>query len=154
MARHLSHLATYKALESLRPRKRRKMEDLECEWYRWFDMHDITISLSRLFWPPGLDWPPGIQQLFEPGPSIIDKRELMNEDYDTGHPDTPYEASLTQADLFKSIMSKACFIGCIRLTSIIVFTHQFSLVYKGWTRLKEMLNTRRPIWSLWPEKTA
>ena len=68
-------------------------------------MYDITISLSRLFWPPGLDWPPGMQQLFEPAPSIIDKRELMNEDYDTGHPDTPYEAGLTQADLFKSIMS-------------------------------------------------
>ncbi|MQL70179.1 hypothetical protein Taro_002481 [Colocasia esculenta] len=49
-SRHMAPLLTYRALEALRPTRRRKTGDPEAEWYRWFDIEDITIAFSRLFW--------------------------------------------------------------------------------------------------------
>ncbi|MQL99683.1 hypothetical protein Taro_032413 [Colocasia esculenta] len=49
-SRHMAPLLTYGALEALRPNKRRKTGDPEAEWYRWFDIEDITNAFSRLFW--------------------------------------------------------------------------------------------------------
>ncbi|MQL93126.1 hypothetical protein Taro_025768 [Colocasia esculenta] len=51
-------LLTYRALEALRPTRRRKTGDPEAEWYRWFDIEDITIAFSRLFWEEERTWPP------------------------------------------------------------------------------------------------
>ncbi|MQM21115.1 hypothetical protein Taro_054149 [Colocasia esculenta] len=49
VSRHMAPLLTYRALEALRPGKRRKTGDPEAEWYRWFDIEDITVAFSRLF---------------------------------------------------------------------------------------------------------
>ncbi|MQL76355.1 hypothetical protein Taro_008741 [Colocasia esculenta] len=59
-SRHMAPLLTYRALEALRPTRRRKTGDPEAEWYRWFDIEDITIAFSRLLVPSS---PPLLIQL-------------------------------------------------------------------------------------------
>ncbi|MQM12210.1 hypothetical protein Taro_045126 [Colocasia esculenta] len=46
-SRHMTPMLTYKALETLRPGKRRKTGDPEAEWYHWFDMENLSIAFSR-----------------------------------------------------------------------------------------------------------
>ncbi|MQL79903.1 hypothetical protein Taro_012344 [Colocasia esculenta] len=58
----MAPLLTYKALEALRPTRRRKTGDSEAEWYGWFDIDDITISFSRLFWEEERTWPPAAEE--------------------------------------------------------------------------------------------
>ncbi|MQL72158.1 hypothetical protein Taro_004496 [Colocasia esculenta] len=61
-SRHMAPLLTYRALEALRPTKRRKTGDPEAEWYRWFDIEDITIAFSRLFWEEERTWSPAAEE--------------------------------------------------------------------------------------------
>ncbi|MQL86074.1 hypothetical protein Taro_018599 [Colocasia esculenta] len=67
----MAPLLTYRALEALRPTRRRKTGDSEAEWYRWFDIEDITIAFSRLFWEEERTWPPAAPRpvLSSPGHS-------------------------------------------------------------------------------------
>ncbi|MQL82214.1 hypothetical protein Taro_014671, partial [Colocasia esculenta] len=62
----MAPLLTYKALEALRPTRRRKTGDSEVEWYRWFDIEDITIAFSRLFWEEERTWPPAAEEFLIP----------------------------------------------------------------------------------------
>ncbi|MQL77179.1 hypothetical protein Taro_009576 [Colocasia esculenta] len=64
-ARHMPPMLTYRALETLRPRKRRKTGDPEAEWYHWFDIEDITIAFSHLFWEEERTWPPTVAELLD-----------------------------------------------------------------------------------------
>ncbi|MQL78799.1 hypothetical protein Taro_011245 [Colocasia esculenta] len=59
-SRHMAPLLTYRALEALRPTRRRKTGDPEAEWYRWLDIEDITITFSRFLVPSA---PPLLIQL-------------------------------------------------------------------------------------------
>ncbi|MQL68985.1 hypothetical protein Taro_001269, partial [Colocasia esculenta] len=65
-SRHMAPLLTYRALEALRPTRRRKTGDPEAEWYRWFDIEDITIAFSRLFWEEERTWPPAAEEFLVP----------------------------------------------------------------------------------------
>ncbi|MQL96992.1 hypothetical protein Taro_029679 [Colocasia esculenta] len=65
-SRHMAPLLTYRALEALRLTRRRKTGDLEVEWYRWFDIEDITIAFSRLFWEEERTWPPAAEEFLVP----------------------------------------------------------------------------------------
>ncbi|MQL88517.1 hypothetical protein Taro_021083 [Colocasia esculenta] len=65
-SRHMAPLLTYRALEALRPTRRRRTGDPEAEWYRWFDIEDITIASSRLFWEEERTWPPAAAELPRP----------------------------------------------------------------------------------------
>ncbi|MQL98459.1 hypothetical protein Taro_031173, partial [Colocasia esculenta] len=65
-SRHMAPLLTYRALEALRPTRRRKTGDSEAEWYRWFDIEDITIAFSRLFWEEERTWPPAAEEFLVP----------------------------------------------------------------------------------------
>ncbi|MQM03649.1 hypothetical protein Taro_036438 [Colocasia esculenta] len=62
----MAPLLTYRALETLRPTKSRKTGDPEAEWYQWFDIEDITIAFSRLFWEKERMWPPAAAELLVP----------------------------------------------------------------------------------------
>ncbi|MQL89634.1 hypothetical protein Taro_022213 [Colocasia esculenta] len=65
-SRHMAPLLTYRALEALRLTRRRKTGDPEAEWYRWFDIEDITIAFSRLFWEEERTWPPTAEEFLVP----------------------------------------------------------------------------------------
>ncbi|MQL96872.1 hypothetical protein Taro_029550 [Colocasia esculenta] len=65
-SRHMAPLLTYRALEALRPTRRRKTGDPEAEWYRWFDIEDITIAFIRLFWEEERTWPPAAEEFLVP----------------------------------------------------------------------------------------
>ncbi|MQL97690.1 hypothetical protein Taro_030386 [Colocasia esculenta] len=65
-SRHMAPLLTYRALEALRPTRRRKTGDPEAEWYRWFDIEDITIAFSQLFWEEERTWPPAAEEFLVP----------------------------------------------------------------------------------------
>ncbi|MQM20095.1 hypothetical protein Taro_053109 [Colocasia esculenta] len=65
-SRHMAPLLTYRALEALRPTRRRKTGDPEAEWYRWFYIEDITIAFSRLFWEKERTWPPTAEEFLIP----------------------------------------------------------------------------------------
>ncbi|MQL70849.1 hypothetical protein Taro_003153 [Colocasia esculenta] len=65
-SRHMAPLLTYRALEALRPTRRRKTGNPEAEWYRWFDIEDITIAFSRLFWEEERTWPPAAAEFLVP----------------------------------------------------------------------------------------
>ncbi|MQL77336.1 hypothetical protein Taro_009748 [Colocasia esculenta] len=62
----MAPLLTYRALEALRPTRRRKTGDSEAEWYRWFDIEDITMAFSRLFWEEERTWPPAAEEFLVP----------------------------------------------------------------------------------------
>ncbi|MQL86317.1 hypothetical protein Taro_018857, partial [Colocasia esculenta] len=65
-SQHMAPLLTYRALEALRPTRRRKTGDPEAEWYRWFDIEDITIAFSRLFREEERTWPPAAEEFLVP----------------------------------------------------------------------------------------
>ncbi|MQL90038.1 hypothetical protein Taro_022619 [Colocasia esculenta] len=65
-SRHMAPLLTYRALEALCPTRRRKTGDLEAEWYRWFDIEDITIAFRRLFWEEERTWLPAAEEFLVP----------------------------------------------------------------------------------------
>ncbi|MQM05361.1 hypothetical protein Taro_038166, partial [Colocasia esculenta] len=68
----MASLLTYRALEALRPTWRRKTGDPEAEWYRWFDIEDITIAFSRLFWEEERTGPPAAEEfLFPSSPPLL-----------------------------------------------------------------------------------
>ncbi|MQM15900.1 hypothetical protein Taro_048854, partial [Colocasia esculenta] len=67
----MAPLLTYRALEALRPTRRRKIGDPEAEWYRWFDIEDITIAFIRLFWEEERTWPPAAEEFLVPSSPLL-----------------------------------------------------------------------------------
>ncbi|MQM17995.1 hypothetical protein Taro_050978, partial [Colocasia esculenta] len=94
-ASHMTPMLTYQALEALRSDKRRKSDDLEAEWHRWFDLEDLTIAFSRLFWDGNLTWPLEVAELVEPPSAITSKHQLLGDSEDIGEPDMLYENNST-----------------------------------------------------------
>ncbi|MQL68742.1 hypothetical protein Taro_000991 [Colocasia esculenta] len=97
----MAPMFTYKALETLLPGKRRKTGDPEAEWYHWFDMEDITIAFSRLFWEEERTWPLAAAELLDPPTSLTYKRQLMSETTDVGELNIPYEEGKTVDELWR-----------------------------------------------------
>ncbi|MQL75201.1 hypothetical protein Taro_007563 [Colocasia esculenta] len=101
-SRHMAPLLTYRALEALRPTRRRKTGDPEAEWYRWFDIEDITIAFSRLFWEEERTWPPAAEEFLVPSspPLLIQLTpQLLTAAYNLLTPELPPAVlSTLQAD--------------------------------------------------------
>ncbi|MQL73520.1 hypothetical protein Taro_005868 [Colocasia esculenta] len=132
-SRHMAPLLTYRALEALRPTRRRKIGDPEAEWYRWFDIEDITIAFCRLFWEEERTWPPAAEELLtpqlltaahslltpqlppailsalqaDPGDHEVEEPAYVLHSADQGHPSTegPPPAPSLGAILFEDTMS-------------------------------------------------
>jgi len=57
--------AVYLAEKCPRITKRGKIKDPECEWNKWFDIRDISVTLERMFSSPQPEGPPLIPEISE-----------------------------------------------------------------------------------------